>query len=196
MLESAKEYVKDLWWLIILQGIVTVLFGVVALFMPGLTLTSLLLLFGAYILVVGVIEIVHGFVDIGKNSSWWFSLLVGVVLLGTSIYLIRNPGTALTVFVIVVGALLLARGVFDFVIATFFVGRSDNRWLWAISGVIGVVAGVVVWRYPLGSSLAFVWVLGFYAVLAGIISIAYALRIRTVLSDVRDEPVRLARNRR
>ena len=187
MSSSIKEYVSGLWWLFVLQGIATIIFGIVALFLPGLTLVTLLYIFAIYVLVLGVLELVHGFSDIGKNSSWWFSLLVGVVMLGVSVYLLRNPQTALDIFIVIVGALVLARGVFDLFVAAFFVEKTENRLLWIIGGVLGVIAGIIIWRYPVTGGIAFVWVLGLYAILAGSISLSYAFNVRSVFNEAKDE---------
>lgn len=183
MSTNVKEYVDSLWWLFVLQGIATLLFGIVALFFPGLTLVSLIVVFAVYTIVTGVVEVVHGFRDIGRTGFWWFSLLVGVALVGVGVYLVRNPSTALDLFLVIVGAMILVRGIVDLFVAAFFSEKNDHRWLWAISGVLGVVAGIVIWRYPVSGGLAFVWVLGFYALLAGSISLAYAFRIRDWLRD-------------
>ncbi len=187
MSTKVEEYVEDLWWLFVLQGIATLVFGVTALFLPGLTLATLVILFAVYAVVLGVIELVHGFSSIGKNGSWWFSLLIGLVLAGIGIYLIRNPLTALGVFIILVGAMVLARGVFDLVVAAFFTRRTDSRWLWAISGALGVVAGVILWSNPVSGGIAFVWVLGLYALVAGSISLAYAFQMRGAFNELKDE---------
>lgn len=181
MSTNVKEYVDNLWWLFVLQGMATLVFGVVALFFPGLTLASLLLTFAVYAVVVGVVELVHGFRDIGRNGSWWFSLLVGVVLVGVGVYLVAHPSLTLTAFLALLGSLLLVRGVADLFVAAFYTGNNDHRWMWAIAGVLGVVAAIWVWRSPVAGGLAFVWVLGLYALMAGSITLAYAFRVREMV---------------
>jgi uncharacterized membrane protein HdeD (DUF308 family) len=179
MSTNVKEYVDGhLWGLFVLQGLATVMFGVVALFFPGLTLASLASLFAVYVTVVGVVELVHGFRDLGRSSSWWYSLLVGVVLLGVGVYLVRNPAIELSAFLVLVGALVLARGVGDLFVAAFYSSKSEHQLLWVISGVVGVVAGILLWRYPVVSGLDFVWVLGLYALLAGSVGLAQVARAR------------------
>lgn len=182
-MSNVKEYVDNLWWLFVLQGIATLAFGVVALFFPGLTIASLVIVFAIYTIVVGLVELVHGFRDIGKTASWWFSLFIGVGLVAVGVYLVRNPVIALDLFLIVVGALLIVRGIADLFIAVFFTGKGDNRLLWIVSGVLGIVAGIIVWRYPVSGGLAFVWVLGLYALVAGSISLAYAFRVRDAVME-------------
>ncbi len=179
MSTNVKEYVDGHHWgLVVLQGLVTVMFGVVALFFPGLTLVDLVTLFAVYATVVGVVELVHGFRDLGKSGSWWFSLLVGMVLVGVGVYLVRNPAMELSMFLVTVGALVMARGVADLFVSAFFSTHNEHRMLWVVSGVVGVVAGIVLWRYPVVTSLDFVWVLGLYALVAGSVSLALASRVR------------------
>lgn len=174
---NVKEYVDShLWGLFVLQGLATVVFGVVVLFFPGLTLASLSMLFAVYVTVVGVVELVHGFRDLGKENSWWFSLLVGVVLVGAAVYLVRNPAMELGGFLVLVGALVLARGVADLFVSAFYSSDDEHRWLWVISGVVGAVAGIMLWRYPVAEGLDFVWVLGLYALVVGSVGLALAFR--------------------
>ena len=180
MSSNVKEYVDNRHWgLFVWQGLATVMFGVVALFFPGLTLANLVTLFAVYVTVVGVVELVHGFRDLGKSGSWWFSLMVGVVMLGVGMYLVRNPVMGMSEFLVLVGAVVLARGVADLFVSAFYSTKSDNRLLWVISGVVGVVAGILLWRHTtVGVMTDFVWLLGLYALVTGSVGLAYAMRMR------------------
>ncbi len=176
---STKEYLDGHHsGLVVLQGLVTLLFGVVALFFPGLTLANLVTLFAVYVTVVGVVELVHGFRDLGKSSSYWFSLLVGLVLVGAGVYLVRNPEVTQSAFLVFAGALVLARGVADLFVSAFMSVKSEHRTLWVVSGVVGVVAGLMLWRYPVAGVVDFVWVLGLYALVVGSVGMALASRLR------------------
>ena len=111
MSTNVKEYADSLSELFVLQGLATVVFGVVVLFFPGLTLASLLTWLAVYISVVAVVEMAHGFRDLGRSESWWFSLLVGVVMLGVGAYIVRNPALGLSLdFVWVLGLYALVVG--------------------------------------------------------------------------------------
>lgn len=177
-LNQIKEYADDLWWLFIFQGVATVLFGIIALFFPGLTLVGLVYIFAIYVVIWGVTELIRGLVQIGRVGSWWLSILFGIAAAGVGVYLISNPNTLAKVFVVIVGALILARAIVDLYHAFFVVKSTENRVLFGLTGVLGIIAGILLWRYPLTSSLAFVWVLGLYAIIAGSMTIAFALRIR------------------
>lgn len=69
-----REAIDDLWWLFVLEGLIVVLFGLVALFFPGLTLVMLVYTFAIFTIAWGVVEVVHGLSDIGR-TGWWMTLL-------------------------------------------------------------------------------------------------------------------------
>lgn len=176
---STKEYVDSrLSGLVVLQGLTALLFGVVALFFPGLTFANLVTLFAVYIAVVGVTELVHGFRDLGKSDSWWFSLVVGSVLATAGVHLVRNPAEDMAAFVVLAGALVLARGVADLFVSAFYSAKSEHRMLWVVAGVVGVVAGLLLWRGSGLVGLDAVGVLGLYALVVGSVGLALASRVR------------------
>lgn len=184
--KTIKEQADDLWWLFILQGVLTILFGILALFLPGLTLVTLIYLFAIYVVLWGVLEVVRGFVQIGKVGSWWFSILFGIAAVGVGVYLIRNPDTLANVFLVTVGALILFRGVFDLFMAAFVLKSNENRFLWVLSGVLGILAAIILWRHPVTASLAFVWVMGLYSVIVGAVTIAFGFRIHAIADEIVD----------
>jgi len=185
MVATIKEYVEELWWLFILQGLASILFGIVALFYPGITLVALVVTMAVYAAIVGVIDTIHSFSSIGKSKSWWFSLILGLSLMGLGIYLIRNPSLSIGVFIILVGTVFIVRGIFDLTAASFFSGGGGHRWLMAISGVLGIIAGLYIWTYPTSGGLAFIWAIGLYALFTGSMTIAYAFQMKGVLDEIK-----------
>lgn len=186
MVATIKEYVEELWWLFILQGVATIAFGVVALFMPGLTLAALAITIAVYAVVVGLIDLVHGLSSIGKNSSWFLSLVLGLVLLGIGVYLVRSPMMTIATFIVLVGTVFVIRGIFDVVASLFYSGKGDHRWLMGISGALGIIAGIYIWSNPAVGGMAFIWVIGLYALVNGAITIAYALHMKGVFDEIKD----------
>ena len=69
--------VSQYWWVIALRGVVAIVFGILAFAWPGVTLTALVLLFGAYAVIDGVASIVVGIKEYGERERWWATLLEG-----------------------------------------------------------------------------------------------------------------------
>lgn len=167
--------------LLVSQGVLAVLFGVAALFWPGLTLATFILLFGAFTLVWGVVLLVNSLMGSSYRSLWWVETLLAVLLVGLGVFLLRNPGVVIATLLLLVGFTLIARGIVDVVSGLFSSDKHvvDNRWFVIINGVLGLILGVIVLNYPVSSGLAFIWALGLYAVLYGALTVSLAFRIHT-----------------
>ena len=186
MVATIKEHVEELWWLIVLQGLATIIFGLVALLAPGLTLAAFVIVVAVYSIILGMIDLVHGFGSIGKNGSWIFSIILGLLLMGIGVYLVRNPIITLGVFILIVGTILFVRGVVDVIAAAFFSSKYDQPWLTALMGIISVVAGIYIWSNPAAGGLAFVWALGLYALVTGSMTIAHALHMKGMFNELKE----------
>ena len=170
---------KQIWGFGIAQGVLAILFGILALFWPGLTVALLLLFFGVFVLLWGIFGIVISLVQIGTNKFWWLELIFSVLALGLAVYILRNPAETALIFVFLIGITFLVRGVVDLLVGLFDREQtSDNRWFHILVGVIGVIAGIITLVNPVSAGVAVVWVVGLYAVLYGALAIAFAVRMQ------------------
>lgn len=166
--------------LLVAQGVLAILFGIAALFWPGLTAVLFIGLFGIFTLIWGLILVISSFLGIGRKNLWWLETVLAVLLVGLGVYLLRNPEVTGAVIILLVGFTLIGKGVIDIITGLFSKDRevTDNRWLFVIGGVLGLVLGVVVLAHPVATGLVFIWALGLYAVLYGALNIALAFRVR------------------
>jgi uncharacterized membrane protein HdeD (DUF308 family) len=180
---TADGLINELWWVGILQGVLAVFFGITALFWPGLTLVNLVYLFSGFVLGLGIIEIMHGIMSIRRRNTWWVTLLVGLIGLGVGVYLLRHPGVSFDTFILVIGIGLIARGVLDAVRS--FVDRTPavNRALSAVLGIAAIAAGILILLQPVGGGVAFVWILGLYALIYGTFTLALAFEMRSAFEE-------------
>jgi len=176
---STVSVTKENWWALVLGGVATLIFGVAAVFWPGLTLLTLLYLFSAYVLISGVVNIFAGLGIAGKVDSWFLPIILGAFELGVGVYLLRHPHAAFKTFVLLIGFTLIARGIIELV-DTFLVGRPSKA-LGYISGVIALVAGVVILFAKPEQGVAFVWILGVYALVVGTVRIAEISSLNDIL---------------
>ncbi len=174
MAEKLIKVENDNWWLGVLAGFAVALFGIVALFWPGLTMLTFVMLFGLFVLVSGVIALVRGFTDLSRGRSmWWLQLLYGIAAIGIGVYLMRHQGVTYATLVLLLGFTFIIQGVVDLVRGLFGnMAYATGRALALIAGVLGIVAGVFVFSQPEASGIAFVWIVGLYALILGPLMIA------------------------
>lgn len=178
---SERRFIAEYWWVLTLRGALAVLFGIAAVFWPGITLVTLLYLFSAYILVSGVIDIVHGVGGISKRAAWFLTLILGFAELGVGVYLLRHPHVAFTTFILLLGFMLIVRGVFEGVAAFSESSTNTNRVLMIIASLVAIIAGIVLLFQPASAGVAFVWILGLYALIVGPIMIALSLDLKKLV---------------
>lgn len=170
------ETVKDLWGGLLLRGIAATLFGVAAVFWPGITLVTLVYLFSGFVLASGLVGLVTGLMA-GKDTVLSRVLVVAVSLveIGVGVYLLRHPLVSFKTLVLLIGFTLVVRGVLD-VVGGLFEGSASAtyRLLTVVAGALAALAGIVVLFQPASAGVTFVWLLGLYALLTGPLLIALA----------------------
>lgn len=180
-------YASTNWWTLTVRGIAAILFGVAAVFWPGMTLVTLVYLFGAFILVYGVVDIIHGLTNIGRGGlGWILTLLLGFLEIGVGVYLIRHVTLAFTTLVLLIGFMLIVRGVFEVVLAFMGDQPATSRTLLLIGGAVAVLAGIIVLRQPVAGGVAFVWVLGVFALVSGPMLIALSIDAKHALNELQN----------
>ncbi|MCA9332668.1 DUF308 domain-containing protein [Candidatus Saccharibacteria bacterium] len=180
MAAKASGELEALRFLTITRGVVSVLFGIMALIWPGLTIASLAVLVTIWLLVSGVINVVRGVMGIGKGSGWVFTLILAVLQIGIGAYLIQRPGLTIATFVALIAIALVVEGVIAIVMP--LVDSKDfssgDKTLTIFYGIFAFLAGIGIWRYPVAGSLAFVWILGLFALITGPLWIAMGVQIK------------------
>jgi uncharacterized membrane protein HdeD (DUF308 family) len=158
---------------LVLQGVLAILFGIAAVFWPGLTTATLVYLFAAFLLIDGIIVMIMGLVHLRDFGKALLMLLLGLLELGVGLFLFRNPEVTFATLILILGFSLIVRGLFAFVHAFTEQGAAaTTRTLNAILGVAGVVIGIVILMQPVAGGLAFIWILGLYALISGPVMIA------------------------
>ncbi len=177
MFDKTKKLTKQIWWVILLTGVAGILFGALTLFLPGITLVTLIYMLAIFVVISGVIGLFEAISNIKKDRLWWLTLVFALVGISVGVYLARNPMTTASIFVISVSLLILVRSIFDLVVASYM-DKKDVRWLWIITGILGIIAAGAIVLYPVAASLAFIWVLGLYALIHGVMTVGFAMQIR------------------
>lgn len=165
------------WWAVALRGAFAILFGIAALLLPLATVASLVLLFAVYMLADGLFAIVAGVRAAAKHERWGLLILEGIVDLGAGAAALLLPSLTVLVMVTVLGVWAVVSGVLMF-IAAFRLHLAHGRWLLALSGLVSVVWGVLLWLAPVAGAIVLTWWLGGYALVFGAMLITLAFRLR------------------
>ena len=168
----------DNWWLMLLRGIAAIVFGVLAFIWPGITLLSLVFLYGAYALVDGVFALAAAWRGEGGPKARWWLVIVGLLGLLAGAVTLLLPAVTAVALVIFIGAWSLVRGVFEIIGAIRLRKEIDNEWLLILGGAFSVIFGLLVMLLPGAGALALIWTIGAYAIILGILFVAFAFRLR------------------
>ncbi|OLE28613.1 MAG: hypothetical protein AUG44_07040 [Actinobacteria bacterium 13_1_20CM_3_71_11] len=168
--------VQNPWWTGLILGIVTVLFGVVVLAWPEVTLRVLAVLVGLWLLLGGIARIIGAFLPRGSLGRQVLSGIVGVLLVAAGMACLRNLVNALALLAFLVALGWMFSGLAETVMGLQAEGAT--RALLLVVGVLSILAGFVFLVMP-GLSLAtLVLLTGISAVVLGIGELVLAFRLR------------------
>ena len=171
--QPALPTMSGTWWAMVLRGIVAVLFGLAALFWPGLTLFVLLVCFGVYALVDGLLAIVAGIRASGGRR--WLLLAEGTLGLLAGLVVLFWPGTTALVLVYAISAWAIFTGLLKVLMAVAFRREIENGWLMILGGLLSVLFGVILGFLPGAGLLTLVWLVGIYALILGVALVVLGL---------------------
>src|SRR5262245_2730276 len=115
------------WWMVVLRGALALIFGILSIVWPGITILALVILWGAYALVDGVTAVMLGLTD---RSA---------------------PG--------------------------------EHRITYGLLGLLGIIAGVLTLVWPAATALVLLLIIAFWAIIAGVVQISAAIRLRKVITN-------------
>lgn len=167
------------WWALVLRGLFAVLFGIMALAWPGITLGALVLLYGAYALADGVFAIAAVMAGRTGGRPWWSLLVEGLVGIAVGIMTFAWPGITALVLLYLIAAWAFVTGIFEIVAAIRLREEIRGEWLLALSGILSVLFGLALVIWPGAGAVALVWVIGAYAIAFGALLIALGFRLRS-----------------
>lgn len=172
------ELVTRNWRWMALRGVAALVFGLLTLLSPGITLAVLVLLFGALALVDGIFAVVAALTT-RRDEAHWVAMLVGGlagIVIGVATFIV--PGVAATVLLLVIAAWALIMGIAQIAAAIHLRKVIQGEWLLVLAGVLAVALGILLVSRPALGALAVVLWIGAYALAAGVVLIGLALRLR------------------
>ncbi|HAD85324.1 MAG TPA: hypothetical protein DCG71_10850 [Brevundimonas sp.] len=174
-----KSALHRSWWLLLLRGIAAVAFGVLTFIWPQISLVSLILVYGIYALVDGVLALSAAIRGGGFAPRWWLAL-GGVVSILAAGVAFAWPGLTALVLVYLIGFWSILRGVLEIIGAIRLRNEIANEWSLGAAGALSVIFGLILVFMPGAGALGLLWLIAAWAVLFGLLLIWVAFKVRTL----------------
>ncbi|HXY31279.1 MAG TPA: HdeD family acid-resistance protein [Gemmatimonadaceae bacterium] len=175
-----QSIIKD-WWVFVLRGVFAILFGLIALFMPQITVVTFVLLFAAFAILEGVLAISLAFrAGRAGGGIWWGAFFAGLLGLAAGVLTFLYPHVTALALLYLIAVWAIVTGVSEIAAAIRLRKEIDNEWLLGLSGALSVVFGLLLLARPGAGAIAVSWLIGAYAIAFGIMLIALGFRVRGV----------------
>ncbi|MFC4128532.1 HdeD family acid-resistance protein [Nocardia rhizosphaerae] len=168
---------KKTWQTILVTGILAVILGIIMLVWPGPSVLVAGILFGVYMVLSGIFQLIAAFTHLPSTSFRVLSFISGVLSLIIGIFCFRDELTSIVLLALWIGISWLFRG-----IAVLFAAIADSgvpgRGWQIFYGVISAIAGVIVIVWPISSITTLVLVVGIFLIVIGIMEVITAFGVR------------------
>jgi uncharacterized membrane protein HdeD (DUF308 family) len=170
---------KKHWWQVAVRGLIALIFGIMLLAWPEVSLFIFAILFGAFAFVDGIFTLVAAVnYKAGAGQRTWL-FVRGILGIIVGIITFFWPAITMLALVLLIGAWALIAGIMELNFAFRAVKERGAKWLFAISGILSIILGILLLVSPIAAAIAVIWVIGAYAVIVGIVLIVLGFRLRS-----------------
>ncbi|WP_278265677.1 HdeD family acid-resistance protein [Nocardia sp. AG03] len=168
---------KKTWQTILVTGLLAVVLGIIVLVWPGPSLLVAGVLFGIYMVVSGIFQLIAAFTHLPSTSFRVLSFISGVLSLIIGVFCFRDDLTSIVLLGLFIGISWLFRGVAMLFAAIAEKGVPGRGWQ-IFYGLLSAIAGVVLIVWPISSVATLVLVVGIFLIIIGIMEIITAFGVR------------------
>jgi len=177
------------WWLFAVRGVIAIVFGLLALIWPRSAMLALVLLFGAYALLDGIFAVAVGIASHGYFERWWAVLLEGLAGIVIGITTFFWPNITALIVLYFVAAWAVITGIFEIVAAIKFRHVIPGKWAMILNGLLSFLLGALLFVFPAAGEVGLMWLIGIYAVVAGVMGMLFAFGLQRFYAQAREASV-------
>lgn len=174
------------WWALVLRGVAAIIFGVLTFVWPGATIAVLMIFFGVYALIDGILAIISAIRAAEHHRRWGAFAIEGIVGILIGLFALFTPIGAAALFVSILAAWAVITGILEIVAAVHLRHHIPGGWSLILTGALSILFGILVFFAPFAGVIALVWIIAVYAILFGILWLSLGFRLRK-------HPVRIVR---
>jgi uncharacterized membrane protein HdeD (DUF308 family) len=168
--------IADHWGLLVLMGVLSIAIGLLAIVYTGATIVTVGIFFAAWLFVSGIFSLIGAFTRDGDTGSRVLTAIIGVLSIIVGWALLRSPFQSVEVFIFVLGIFWLIQGIMTFVAAFAF---KEGRGWRIFSGILGIIAGIIILTYPMSSAVTLALIGGIWLVILGVTQIIAGIQLRS-----------------
>lgn len=178
------------WWVLILRGLFAILFGLIAIVWPDITVFVIVTIFGAFLMLDGLIEIWVGFLGRGRDDDWWTDAALGILAVIAGVAVIAWPGITARGLMVFIGAVMAVYGATMVYQAIRLRSDIANEWMLIANGALSLVLGIAFIIFPGAGAVSLIWLIAIYIIVFGMLLIMVGWKLRGVLRDLQTEAER------
>ena len=166
------------WWVLILQGVLGIAVGILAIIYPDLALATIALLFAVWAIASGIAQLTAGWrVAEARGKSWPF-LVSGAVSVIAGILAVLYPDVTILYLILLLGAWMLISGMMEVYTAWRIRNEITGEWILALAGALRVVAGILILAMPYVGAILTAALFATWAILSGAAALFLGWRLR------------------
>jgi uncharacterized membrane protein HdeD (DUF308 family) len=164
------------------RGIAAIVFGVIAFTHPVVDIATLVLFFGAWVVIDGIFRIVGAIKHRGSDPDWAWQLVIGTVGIVIGLLTFHAPQDTALALVIYIAAWVLVIGVSEIVMAVKLRHKIKGEWFLILMGLASIIFAILLLWNPVIGAAAVIWLIAWYAVVLGILAIFFGFRLKNLRS--------------
>lgn len=176
MIETLKRH----WWVPVIRGIAAVVFGVIAFVYPGITIATLVLFFGAWVLIDGIFRVVGAIGHRASDPDWGWHIVIGIVGIIVGLLTFHAPQITALALIIYIAAWALMVGATEIAFAIKLRREIKGEWFLILMGLASIIFAILLLWNPIAGAAAVIWLIAWYAVILGILAIFFGFRLKTL----------------
>lgn len=180
---AMRTFFTSLWRTILLRGLASLAFGILAFIYPGITLGIVVTIFGIYALVDGALALWGLFRGQAVERSVT-GLLTALAGIAAGLVCLLFPSFAVVYVVLLIGLWNVAAGLLQLIGAIALRKDIEHAGLLALSGVIGAVLGLLIVFYPADATISIIWIIAGTAVIVGMVLLVFGWKLRAAAKRI------------
>jgi len=180
---------EKLWFSTLLRGVMAICFGLAALFLPGITLKVIIMIFGFFAIMEGFALIGGALAFQKEHPDWWLPLVTGFGVMILGLLTFFWPGVTGVIVLILIATRFLVVGVTEIMLAVRIRKQVEGEWFLLAQGALSLCLGIILITRPGAGAVALAWLIGSIALFSGVLTVIIALRFKGDLQKIQQQVI-------